>query len=253
VVKISTSARSPLSPQLYPPEAFRWWASLGFALVLIIASFAPAAFFLAILLVFHMASLQDLKSLTWPVIAAQFASYAVSLALIAAVLPMIAQRPLSALGLRLPRASDLAWGLGGAVVMIIVASVAGAVQENVFHVKADEVQVHWLREARGTLIAGFVILACIAAPFFEELTFRGFIFNAFLRYCPAWLAVLLSSVLFGLAHLQPGNIGAIVPLAAGGLVLATVYYRSGSLAASMVTHALFNTFTVVLVLVFHQV
>jgi uncharacterized protein len=252
VVKTSTSARSPLSPKLYPPEAFRWWASLPFVLLLLIAPIAAAAIFLAILLVFRIATLHDLRSFTWPVLASQFAAYAVSLALIAAILPMLAQRPLSALGLRRPQPSDLVWGLGGAVAMVLFAGAAGAVQELVFHLKPDEVQVHMLREARGTLVAGFVLLACVAAPFFEELTFRGVVFNALLRYCPSWLAVLLSAVIFGLAHLQPGNAGAIMPLAIGGVVLAVVYYRSGSLIASMVTHSLFNTFTVVLVLVFHQ-
>lgn len=255
MVKISTSVRSPLSPTLYPPEAFSWWASLLFLVALVAASFVPAAIFLAVLLVFRVATVQEmqgLKSLTWPVIFAQFVSYAVSLALIAAILPAIAKRPLSALGLRPPRAVDLLWGLGGAVAMIAFAGAAGAVQELAFHVKSDEVQVHWLREARGTLIAGFVFLACFAAPFFEELTFRGFVFNAFFRYSPAWVAAVLSSILFGVAHWQPGNAGAIVPLIAGGIVLATVYYRSGSLIASMITHSLFNSFTVVLVLVFHQ-
>jgi len=73
-----------------------------------------------------------------------------------------------------------------------------------------------------------------------------------LRYAPPWLAALFSAILFGFAHWQPGNAGAIAPLAAGGIALATVYYRSGSLVASMLTHSLFNTFTVVAVLVFHQ-
>jgi membrane protease YdiL (CAAX protease family) len=107
--------------------------------------------------------------------------------------------------------------------------------------------VQLLRQAHGSLLAGFAFIACVGAPVFEELTFRGFIFNALLRYMPVWLAVLLSATLFGFAHFAPGNAGAIVPLIAGGAVLAVVYYRSGSLVASMITHSLFNAFTVVAV------
>jgi membrane protease YdiL (CAAX protease family) len=221
--------------------------------LLIVASVIPAAIFIGILMALRLANLHDLKTLSWPIVSGQFASYAVSLAILAALLPWLAHRPLTALGLRAPRSSDLAWGLGGAVAMVIVATATGAAQDALFHLKPDEVQVQWLREARGSLVIGFVFLACIAAPFFEELTFRGFIFNAFLRYVPAWLAAAISAILFGFAHWQPGNAGAIAPLAAGGIVLATVYYRSGSLIASMTTHALFNLFTVVLVIVFHQV
>ena len=98
----------------------------------------------------------------------------------------------------------------------------------------------------------FVVLACVAAPFFEELTFRGFVFNAFRRYLPGWAAIILGGIAFGFAHLQPGNAGAIAPLAAGGMVLAWVYYRTGSLFASMITHATFNLVPVVLIVGFHQ-
>ena len=44
----------------------------------------------------------------------------------------------------------------------------------------------------------------------------------------------------------------MIPLAVGGVVLALVYYRSGSLIASMLTHGLFNAATFVAVTVFHQ-
>jgi membrane protease YdiL (CAAX protease family) len=252
VVKTSTSARSPLSPTLWPADAFRWYFSLAVALVLLFASVIPAAIFIALLVAFRVASPHDLRTLSWPLIAGQLASYATGLALLALVMPPLAQRSFRALGLRAPRASDVAWGVGGAVAMLLAATLTGAAQEALFHLKADEVQVHWLRETRGSLAVGFVFLACIAAPFVEELIFRGFFFNALLRYMPAWLAVLLSSALFGVAHWQKGNEGAIAPLAASGIVLALVYYRSGSLTASMLTHALFNTITVVFVLVLHQ-
>ncbi len=253
MVKTSTSARSPLSPTLWPADSFSWWRSLIFGAALVLSQLIPAAIFVAALIVMRLATLQDLKTLSWPIVAGQLAAYAVSLLLLATVLPMLAHRSLGALGLRAPRLSDLGWGIAGAAAMVIAATVTGAAQDAIFHLKPDEVQVQWLRDARGSLIAGFIFLACFAAPFFEEFTFRGFLFNAFLRYVPAWVAILLSALIFGCAHWQPGNAGAIAPLAAGGIVLAAVYYRTGSLIASMITHAIFNSFTVVLVLVFHQV
>lgn len=253
MVKTSTSARSPLSPTLWPRDAFPWWFSAGIFVLVVFSQIVPAAIFIAVLIVLRLATLTELKTLSWPVVLGQLAAYAVSLAILLWLLPVLAKRPLAALGLRVPRARDLAWGLGGAAAMVIAATATGAAQDALFHLKPDEVQVHWLREARGTLVGGFIFLACVAAPFFEELTFRGFLFNAFLRYMPAWTAVALSAIVFGLAHIQPGNAGAIAPLAAGGVVLATVYYRTGSLVASMMTHAIFNAFTVVLVLVFHQI
>lgn len=255
MVKHSTSARSPLSPTLWPPDAFRWWLSIPFAVALLGVLVVTAAGAAAFLIVFGIAHLSDLRNpttLTLPLLLSQLAGYATGLAVLLLALPAIARRPLSALGLRRPRWSDLGWGIAGAGAMILAAMAAGALQESVVHVKADEVQVQWLRLARGPMIAGFVFLACVAAPFFEELAFRGFVFNAMLRYLPVPLATLGSAVLFGLAHMQAGNAGAILPLTAAGIVLTVVYYRTGSLVASMLTHAIFNLFTVVLVIAFHQ-
>ena len=251
MVKTSTSPRSPLSPTLWPADAFRWYFSLAVALALVVASVIPAAVFIAFLVAFRVASPHDLRTLSWPVLTGQLASYAVGIVLLAVVMPPLAQRSFRALGLRPPNASDLAWGAGGALAMLLAATLTGAAQESLFHLKADEVQVHWLREARGSLVAGFVFLACVAAPIMEELIFRGFFFNALLRYMHVSVAVLLSSLLFGFAHFQPGNAGAIAPLAASGVVLAAVYYRSGSLTAAMLTHGLFNLITVVFVLGLH--
>jgi membrane protease YdiL (CAAX protease family) len=252
VVKISTSTLSPLSPKRWPAESFRWYWSLGFAVLVLGAQLVPAAIVEAGMLVSGVVSLQDLRTFSWPTLIAAFVSYAVSLAVIFGFLPLLGQRSLRELGLRAPRLSDLAWALGGAIAMVAVAAFVGSLQERLVHVKPDEVQVHMLRAARGSLVGGFVFLACFAAPFFEELAFRGFVFNALLRYVPLWLAVPFSGVLFGFAHWQPGNGGAIAPLAAVGIALAVLYYRTASLIPTMLAHALFNSFTVVAIVVLHQ-
>jgi membrane protease YdiL (CAAX protease family) len=252
VVKTSTSEHSPLSPKDWPADAFVWWRSLLFGVALCLALFVPELIIAIVLFLTHVLNAHDLQSLSWPVIGFQLISYAFGLLFLTMGLPRLAHRSLAELGLRAPLVRDIGWGIVGAVAMILVAGAAGALEDSLLHLKPDEVQVHWLREARGSLVGGFVFLACIAAPFFEELTFRGFLFNALLRYVPAWAAVVLSACIFGGVHWQPGNAGALLPLAAAGIVLAVVYYRSGSLAASMITHGCFNLFTVVAVLSFHQ-
>ncbi|MEA2786800.1 MAG: protease family protein [Candidatus Eremiobacteraeota bacterium] len=253
MVKTSTSDRLPLSPTRSPEPGFVWWQSLLFTVLLVVAMFVPATVLLAFLIVGGWAHLEDLRSLSWPLLLAQVFSYATTLAVILPLLPLLAGRSWAQLGLRAPRLRDLAFAAVGAVAMVAATVAAGAAEQAIFHLKPDEVQVQMLRSARGSMIGMFVFFACIAAPFVEELTFRGFIFNALRRYFPVWAAALASAILFGLAHWQPGNAGAIIPLAAAGTILALVYYRTGSLVASMFTHALFNSVTVVLVLVFHQV
>ena len=198
------------------------------------------------------AQLRSVSALTAVQFWDEMFAYAVTLAVLIAALPALARRSLPSLGLRAPRLRDAAWGLGGAVAMIGVAILTGALQDAIFHLKPDEVQVQLLRATRGAMVAAFAFLAVVAAPFLEEILFRGLVFNALLRYVPAWLAVPLSAGVFALAHAQPGNAGALAPLAMGGVVLAMVYYRTGSLAASMITHGAFNFFTVFVVTVLHQ-
>jgi hypothetical protein len=252
VVKTSISARSPLSPTRSPRNGFVWWQSLLLLVLLFFEINIVAAFVFGLALGFGYASMRDLQTFSWPVLIGQLAGYAVALATIAWLLPPIAQRSLSALGLRAPRFADLLWAVPGAIAMTLAVALAAWLEGSLLHLRSDEVQVHWLRTTHGPLLAGFAFLACIAAPFFEELIFRGFVFNALLRYMAAWGAVVISAILFGFAHWQPGNEGAVIPLAAGGVVLALVYYRSGSLAASMLTHALFNSATFFAVTVLHQ-
>jgi membrane protease YdiL (CAAX protease family) len=252
VEKISTSDRLPLSPTRSPKDGFVWWQSLLLVLLLLFALLIPSTIALAFMVVFGWAHLTDLKSLTWPILVSQFVAYAGGLAVLVPLLPRLAGRSWRALGITALRRRDVIYAAIGAVVMVLFVEATGAAQDALFHLKPDEVQVQWLRAARGPLVGMFVFLACFAAPFFEELTFRGFLFNALHRYLPLWAAVVVSAFIFGGSHWQPGNGGAIVPLAAGGVVLALVYVRTRSLIASMLTHALFNLVTVVFVLVFHQ-
>jgi len=87
-------------------------------------------------------------------------------------------------------------------------------------------------------IAGFITV-CIIAPVFEEILFRGILLRGLLQNNKnPFLAILLSSFLFGLAHMNPWQF-----LGAGllGAVFGFVYYRTKSLWLCIFLHALNNT------------
>jgi hypothetical protein len=242
----------PPSPTRSPDAGFVWWQSLLVAALVVVALIMASGVAVVVLIVGGFASLTAFQTMSWQSMAVQMAGYAGVIAVLAPSLPALASRSWRALGLRALRRRDVLYALGGAVVMVSATAATGAVQQSVFHLKADQVAVHLLRAARGAAVWNFVFLACVAAPVFEELTFRGLVLNALRRYLPAWAAIVLSAAVFGAAHWLPGNNGVVAPLAVGGIVLAFVYYRTGSLIASMLTHAMFNTVTVVFVLGFHQ-
>ncbi|HET7572804.1 MAG TPA: CPBP family intramembrane glutamic endopeptidase, partial [Gaiellaceae bacterium] len=81
-----------------------------------------------------------------------------------------------------------------------------------------------------------VALFTIAAPFVEELTFRG-LGQSLLRFLGRWPAIVLVGITFGATH---GLVEALLVLVPFGIALAVVRERTDSVYPGMVVHALFN-------------
>ena len=81
------------------------------------------------------------------------------------------------------------------------------------------------------------IALVIAAPILEELIFRGIMLDGLLRIYSPTKAVIVSSLLFGLIHLNPAQFvgGALV----GGF-MGWVYVHTRSVLATILIHASFN-------------
>lgn len=99
---------------------------------------------------------------------------------------------------------------------------------------------------------GYILLAllvCVGSPIVEELFFRGLLFSSLLeRLAPLGrgvsiaAAVILTGLVFGLAHFEPLQ---FLALAGFGMVLALLAYSTGRLGSSIVAHISFNTVTIV--------
>jgi membrane protease YdiL (CAAX protease family) len=102
--------------------------------------------------------------------------------------------------------------------------------------------------AAGLSWAGFLIALIgtgLLAPVAEELFFRGAIYGSLRARLPVWSAVLLSALLFGLAHFDsPGVAVSSVVL---GAVAALMYERTRSIWACIALHALNNSVAISLV------
>ena len=89
-----------------------------------------------------------------------------------------------------------------------------------------------------------MVATAVGAPFFEEVFFRGVLLRALARLFGRWggwvgptLAIVISGVLFGLAHAESLQ---LLGLAVFGVVLGAVSYRTGRLGMNVVAHASFN-------------
>ena len=100
--------------------------------------------------------------------------------------------------------------------------------------------------AQGVGVALLVVLVIVGAPVIEELFFRGLLLRSIEARWSDSLALVASSILFGLAHFELLQLPALVMF---GLVAGYCAQRTGRLGMSVWAHAGFNATTVVFLLV----
>ena len=81
------------------------------------------------------------------------------------------------------------------------------------------------------------ILMVIAAPVMEELIFRGIILDGLLKNYSPLKSILISSLLFGISHLNPWQFVSALFI---GIFSGWVYYKTRSLLPSIIIHAAVN-------------
>ncbi len=180
-------------------------------------------------------------------VGAQVAIDALLVVVVLSVLPALSRFSLRELGFRAPDKTVVAVAVVGTLAMIVVANGSSILIDYFTHSPHEQsiIQIFQQLHDPGS-IALFVVFAVAFVPFAEETVFRVFFFNLGLRFGGFWGGAVLSGVLFGIAH---GDVYAALPLALGGIILCAVYYRTRNAFASMMTHSLFNTFSLVLLLV----
>ncbi|BDI16687.1 hypothetical protein ANSO36C_24890 [Nostoc cf. commune SO-36] len=134
------------------------------------------------------------------------------------------------------------WGLGGYCAALPIVVVVSLINQQLWQGQggSNPLLQLALESQDGVALGIFFSTAAIAAPFFEEILFRGFLLPSLTRYLPVWGAILISSLLFAIAHL---SLSEILPLTALGIVLGVVYTRSRNLLAPMLLHSLWNSGT----------
>jgi membrane protease YdiL (CAAX protease family) len=90
-----------------------------------------------------------------------------------------------------------------------------------------------------------IVLAVVAAPVVEEMIFRGMLYPAVRQMAGRFVAIGVTSALFGVAHGQPA---VWAPLAVLGAVLAWLVESTGSVLPCIAAHAAFNGLTVLTLL-----
>jgi membrane protease YdiL (CAAX protease family) len=97
------------------------------------------------------------------------------------------------------------------------------------------------QQARGSEVVKLAVAATLLAPVAEEIFFRGILLPAFARVMDGRAAIFLQAMCFGAIHVDSWNTWPLaIPLAVVGWATGWIYVRTGSLAAPIVLHAVFN-------------
>jgi uncharacterized protein len=147
------------------------------------------------------------------------------------------------------RWSDLGLGLivALAVQLLLLPAIAYVLRPLVGEPDVSGTAQELIDKAQGFAIVGLILSVAVGAPLVEELFFRGLLLRSLQRHMRDWKAVLLSAVVFGIAHGSALPVDAVVltmiSLTVFGAILALLAIRTGRLGPSIVAHSVFNFFT----------
>lgn len=152
------------------------------------------------------------------------------------------------------RKSDIKteWKLGGTTPKLLLLSAAvsfsfsllyalltydGSIENSLMIQTSAE---YYSNKLPGLGIFMMIINLIVIAPIAEETALRGIVFTRIEKGTSSVIAVVVSSLLFGLMHLSAGGILLAAGAFAMGAVFSIVFYRTNSLPACFIAHACAN-------------
>lgn len=139
---------------------------------------------------------------------------------------------------KLPLHQSLGWIVLGFFLAIFVQGFAGAIETYVFKIEAGSENTQQLVEIAKSFPAFFIVFTIIG-PILEEIVFRKVIFGALYARFNFWIAVIISSLIFGIVHLE---IEHLLIYTAMGATFAFLYVKTKRLIVPIMTHILMNAF-----------
>ncbi|MDB5182302.1 MAG: hypothetical protein JWO47_86 [Candidatus Saccharibacteria bacterium] len=151
----------------------------------------------------------------------------------------------SKIGLIRPAFKDILYALCGYGAYFVCYFIIVAVASHFTALNVDQSQKIGFDGASGKQLYYVFASLVILPPIAEEIMFRGYLFTSFRQKFRLRYAVILTSILFGIAHLQFGSGAPLLWVAALdtftlSCVLCTLREKSGSLWPGIYLHALKN-------------
>ncbi|XP_010276954.1 PREDICTED: uncharacterized protein LOC104611555 isoform X2 [Nelumbo nucifera] len=136
----------------------------------------------------------------------------------------------------------LLWGIGGlvaasSVVFLIKSFISGPDANQIQNEAESLVRLLPFIGVSSISNASLLGILGILAPLCEETIYRGFLMTSLTKWLPVPLSIIVSSIVFTLAHQSPGKSTEILIF---GVVLGLVYAQTRNLLAPIIMHACWN-------------
>jgi membrane protease YdiL (CAAX protease family) len=129
------------------------------------------------------------------------------------------------------------WGVVVAAVMIALMIVLGVLLNNMGVSQGDQSNIEDI--ARNISIAS-MFLIIVFQSIAEEIFFRGFLLEKIESIAGGIMAIFITAILFGLAHMSYGKIYPVVMPIIMGVFLGFVVFKTKNLYSAITAHMLFN-------------
>ena len=133
--------------------------------------------------------------------------------------------------------------LGAIVSLYFICLLGGAILNGIIYLLTHEKPSSKLIEFKSALNSNYllIIFICLTASIAEELLMRGYIQPRIEKmYNSPFLSVAISSILFGLLHINYGTIGQIIGPIFIGVVFALFYKRYSNIKILIICHFMFD-------------
>lgn len=148
------------------------------------------------------------------------------------------------LGFRTPNWGTVGWATVALVVSLLIGALYTLLIEwlgvDVLEGKCDDQLPKDVLNNNGLMVLAGIIIVSFA-PVCEEVFFRGFTFPGLARSWGVPAGIVVSALVFSLAHISLALHKTFVPILAIGLVFAFCYWRSGNILSTILAHLAFNS------------
>jgi membrane protease YdiL (CAAX protease family) len=144
------------------------------------------------------------------------------------------RRTLASIGLRRPTFGTLAWGLGGAVAILVLGALASFVTYNVLH-QSNHTPEQIEALLRGSLV--YALFLALRGGVIEELFYRGLAIEQLSALTGnRWLAAVSATIVFVLVHGLRFDLLQLIPIATASFGFMGLHLWRHNLLVNMIGH-----------------